>query len=109
MNEHGSKFPHLVAQPDEVDIHRLWEEVGKLALGGKLPLRAAQRMCRMMIVASSSRRNHDVKTNVAKELRVSRRVARGLLEEWSEQDEGRGLLGGLRPELLGESDDCTTR
>jgi len=97
MNEHPPNNPHFAALPDEVDIHRLWDDVGKLALDGKLPLRAAQRMCRMMIVASSSRRNHEVKTRVAKELRVSRRVARGLLKEWSERDEGRGLLGELRP------------
>jgi len=99
MNQEPPKIPHLVALP-EVDIHRLWDDVGKLALGGKLPLRAAQRMCRMMIVAASSRRNHHVKTHVARELRVSRRVARGLLQEWTERDEGR--------ELLGESDDYTT-
>lgn len=91
------KKTHFAALPDEVDIYRLWDDLGKLALDGKLTLRAAQRMCRMMIVASSSRRHKNVKTYVAKELRISRRVARGILEEWSERDEGRGLLGERSP------------
>jgi len=67
MNEYPPKKTHFAALPNEVDIYRLWDDVGKLMLDGKLTLRAAQRMCRMMIVASSSR------------------------------DEGRGLLGALSP------------
>jgi len=85
-----------VSDEQQVDFHLLWDELGQLALAGKLPLKLARWMCCLLIVAASSRRNKGVKTYVADELQTSRRTVRHVLRAWVGGGEGRGLLAQLR-------------
>lgn len=81
---------------DPPNLDRLWAALGRLALGGKIPLRVVRGACATLVVVSSYRRNQMVKTYVATELKTSRRVTRELLARWTESEDIGSLLEDLR-------------
>lgn len=87
---------HMANDDDPPNLDRLWAALGRLALGGKVPLRVVRGACATLVVVSSYRRNHMVKTYVATELQTSRRVTRELLARWTESEDIGSLLEDLR-------------
>ncbi len=74
----------------------MWEEIGRLAMNGKLKLRDLRWACEMLVMAVVWLRCDESRTRAATVLSSSRRRLRVGIAEWIKCGEGGTLIEELR-------------
>lgn len=82
--------------PELREFLTMWEEIGRLAMDGKLRLRDVRWACETLVMAVVWIRCDESRTRAATILSSSRRRLRTAVADWAEYSSGRSLLEEVR-------------